>query len=448
MLSSAELYPLVQVWLQTMGVAPHAPALAAVARLVTALLVGQSLRPSALMRALLSPTPVPARQRSKRVARAWTRRWLSPEWLPPRLVRTALALVAPDPAGPPTAGLTHVALDSVRCGPWEVFTAGVVWHGRVLPVGWAVLPYPWPKGQFTPLACALGRRVAAGWPAARPAHLVADRGFPSRPLFQTLRQVRWGWTVRLRASLHVTVGGQPQPVRARLAAARLSGWTAVAAQYGLGAATVAGTLVVGRGLVVLPWHQRDAGSLRHRARQRRERAHQRHAQRPRRPGPGRPPRAETDSWVVLFTSHGTWRAAAASSRRRWAAEGSYRDAQSGWDGQHGWDLEAVAARLPAGAPVAQVVGLWALGTVVQTWVGHQAGLCAAPAPVRRLSREWTTTGRLSVWARGRLALTEPSGRWREWLGATLAAGAQAIAAAPPLPGAARPARRPPNTLAA
>src|SRR5215218_2408256 len=108
MLSSAELYPLVRAWLQAMGVAPHATALAALPILVTTLLVGQSLRPSALMRALLSPTPVPARQRYKRVARAWTRRWLSPEWLTPCLVRAALALVAPDPAGTPTAGLTHL----------------------------------------------------------------------------------------------------------------------------------------------------------------------------------------------------------------------------------------------------------------------------------------------------------------------------------------------------
>lgn len=443
MLSSTELYPLVRAWLQAMGVAPHATALAALAHLVTTLLVGQSLRPSALMRALLSPTPVPARQRYKRVARAWTRRWLSPEWLTPCLVRAALALVAPDPAGTPTAGQTHVALDSVRCGPWEIFTVGVVWHGRLLPVGWAVLPYPWPKGRFTPLVCALLRQVAAVWPAARPAHLVADRGFPSRPLFQTLRQVRWGWTVRLRASLHVTVDGRLQRVRARLAAARLNGWSASAVRYGLGPQAVAGTLVVGRGLVVLPWHQRDAGSLSHRSRQRREREHDRHAQRPRRAAPAREPLGETDGWVVLFTSHATWRAAGASYRRRWATEGSYRDAQGGWDGQHGWDLESVAAGLPSATRVAQVVGLWALGAVLQTWVGHQVGLTTAPPLVRGALRQWTTTGRLSVWARGRLALAEPSGCLHDWLRSTLAAGAAHLATSPrPVPAAlARPSPR-------
>src|SRR3989442_3490899 len=200
MLSPAEVYPLVQDWLHAMGVVPHRTAGAALAQLVTALLVGQSLRPSALMRALLSPSAVPARQRYKRVARAWERRWLTPGWLTPRLVRAALALAPAD-----RDGETHLALDSVRCGAWEVFTVGVVWHGRVLPVGWAVLPYPWPKGRFTPTVCALIRQVAAVWPAERPVHLVADRGFPSRLFLLTLRQVRWGWTVRLRATHSVSV---------------------------------------------------------------------------------------------------------------------------------------------------------------------------------------------------------------------------------------------------
>src|SRR5436189_1355327 len=125
MLSPYELYPFVLLWMQALEVTPSSAAMTALTHLVVALLSGQSLRPSALMRALLSPTPVPARQRYKRVARAWDRPWLSPAWLTPRLVRAALALVPPDPPPHPTAGLTHLALDSVRCGPWEVFTVGV-----------------------------------------------------------------------------------------------------------------------------------------------------------------------------------------------------------------------------------------------------------------------------------------------------------------------------------
>jgi hypothetical protein len=68
------------------------------------------------------------------VARAWRRPWLSPAWLVPRLVPAALALVPAE-----RDGVTHLALDSVRCGAWEVFTLGVVWHGRVLPRGPALV---------------------------------------------------------------------------------------------------------------------------------------------------------------------------------------------------------------------------------------------------------------------------------------------------------------------
>src|SRR5688572_9850563 len=73
--SPLALYPLVVRWLQAMDVAPRSVALVALGQLVTALLAGQSLRPSALARALLSPHGVPARQRYKRVACCWERPW-------------------------------------------------------------------------------------------------------------------------------------------------------------------------------------------------------------------------------------------------------------------------------------------------------------------------------------------------------------------------------------
>jgi hypothetical protein len=401
----------------------HATALTALAHLVTALLVGQSVRPTALMRALSSPLPVPARQRYKRVARAWTRPWLSPAWLTPRLVPAALALVPAE-----RDGLAHLALDSVRCGRWEVFTLGLVWHGRVLPLGWAALPYPWPKGRFTPTVCGLIRRVAADWPAARPAHLVADRGFPSRALLLTVRQVRWGWTLRLRATTGVTVAGQYRAARALLATSAAAGWTAQPVQYGQGPHALPGTLVIGQGLAVVPWHQQGPGSLRHRAAQFRE--HQRHLltkhSRRRQPTAAR----ETDPWLVLFTSHPTWLAAVRSYGRRWATEATYRAAQSGWDGQHGWDLELTLARLTDPGAVERVVGLWALGALVQTWIGHRLSQPTVSAPVALLRREWTTTGRLSVWARGRFALTDASGRLRPWLRQVLAAGAGQLSTGP------------------
>lgn len=196
------------------------------------------------------------------------------------------------------------------------------------------------------------------------------------------------------------------------------------AQYASGPHEPLGTLVVGRGLLVLPEHQRGPASLRirfdlHGRRQ----AHVAHKHPHQRPDASR----ETDAWLVLFTSHADWMTATTSYARRWAIEGSYRDVQGAWDGQHGWDLEPVLMRLTEAVTVERVVGLWALGSLMQTWVGAQLSLRTAGPVPHMIQREWTTTGRLSVWARGRCALTEPTGRLRPWLEVTLTKGAQTIA---------------------
>jgi hypothetical protein len=293
-----------------------------------------------------------------------------------------------------------------------------------------VLPYPWPKRRFTPTVCALLRQVAAVWPADGPTpHLVADRGFPSCALFQTLHQLGWGWTIRLRARDHVTVGGTRQPVRPLLDAAqpgRFRTWSLAA--FGSGRQATTATVVVGRGLLVVPRWQRGPGSLRRRAEQRRARTEQ-----VRRKHPGRQDdSAETDGWLTLFTTRATWRQAVTTYRRRWATEGTYRDAQGGWDGQHGWGLERLIAQLTDPGRVERLVGLWALGALAQTWVGVQVHESTDPT-ARAITAQWTVTGRLSVWAHGRFAFTDPSGRLRPWLAATLQAGADRLAAAPPLP---------------
>jgi|tagenome__1003787_1003787.scaffolds.fasta_scaffold20762355_1 hypothetical protein len=426
MLPPGELYRLVLPWVQALGLGQGGPSQAGVAALLTALLVGQSLWPSALMRALPSPPACFARSRYQRVARAWRRPWLSSAHLTPVLVRAVGALL-PVAARGPLAGLTHLALDTVRCGRWELFVLGMVWHGRVVPLAWAVLPYPLPKGQFTPTVCALLCQVAAVWPAERPVHLVADRAFASGRLLRLLRALKWGYTLRLRARLHLTVGGREQAVPELWTAAPAAQWSAQPAQYGRGAAGVSGTLVLGKGHWLVPAHQATPGSVRHRARQQARRAHDLRTKRPGRPRAAAP---ASDGWVVLFSTHAVGWVAALSYRQRWAIEGSFRDLQSGWDGQHGWGLERLLQHWgPASPTVERVVGLSALGSLLQCWLGEELGRPTVPAVMAAVRQEWTTTGRLSVWARGQLAVTEPTGRLQPWLRATLGRGADQLHAA-------------------
>ena len=239
MLSPVELYPAVHAWLQAVGAVPHAAGVASVAQVVTALLIGQSLRSASVARTLVSRPGVHARQRYRRVRRILTRPWLSSAHLTPWLVRAALTLVGD--------AVPHLALDTVRCGRWEVITVGVVWHGRMLPVGWEVLPYPWPKGAFTPAVLRLLWRIGAVWPADRRPHLVADRGFPSLKLFRTLESLGWTWTIRLRAKLTVGVDGAARARHEVIAASQPGVWTGRPSTYGTGRQRVAGHLVIGRG---------------------------------------------------------------------------------------------------------------------------------------------------------------------------------------------------------
>jgi hypothetical protein len=420
--SPEAVYPLVVRWIEAMLGPAHPLAQRALAQVVTAVLLSQRLTATGVMRTMLSDLTVPARQRYKRVARALRRPWLAPAFLTPRLVRAALALASP--ASP------HLALDSVRLGRWEVFTVGLVWHTRVLVVGWAVLPYPWPKRRFTPTVCALLAQVAAAWPAeAPPPHLVADRGFPSKRFFATLQRLGWDFTIRLRATDAVVVHGVPQTVRALIAQAVVGTWSAMEATYGGGRHAAGATLVLGRGLAVVPAHQRDDGSARARTHQQARRAH--HVASKRGPGVGRLA-PDTDRWMVRFTTQSQVLPALRSYRQRWATEGSYRDAQSGWDGRCGWDLHHAASRLGDADTVARLSGLWALCTLLQSWLGDGLARSRDPA-VRAFLAGCSTTGRLSVWARAHLALSDRSGRLTPWLLDRLHQGTHVLAATPPLP---------------
>ena len=432
MLAPAELYPAVEAWLQGLGAFGHVAGLASVAQVVTAVLIGQSLRVGGLSRALLSAPEVAARHRYRRVRRVVTGARLRSTDLTPSLVRAALVLV--DDAVP------HLAMDTVRCGPWEVITLGVVWHGRVLVVGWEVVPYPWPRGQFTPAVLRLLWRVAASWPAERRPHLVADRGFPSLKLFRTLEQLGWGWTVRLRVKLNVGVAGEARALADLVAHHQPGRWTDQAITYGTGRQRVAGQLVIGRvdALRILPRHQANPGSLRQRARQQATRVRE---LRGKHPGRLASQAVQTDGWVLLFTSHPTWLDASRSYARRWATEGSYRDAQGGYDGQHGWDLEPTLAREADAHVVDRLVGLWALSSALQTALGDHLARPDAPPAVAQARARWTTTDRLSVWMRGRFALTDPFGHLRPVILAALHDTAQRLRDAPQPPASAHPGLR-------
>jgi hypothetical protein len=111
-----------------------------------------------------------------------------------------------------------------------------------------------------------------------------------------------------------------------------------------------------------------------------------------------------DAWVVLFTTEVDPLTADRQYRARWSIEGTFRDAQGGWDGTQGWGLEPTLTRTRTAARAEALVGLWALGTLIHTWVGLRLDRDAVG---EQALRRWATTPRVSVWARGKFALEDP-----------------------------------------
>jgi hypothetical protein len=377
----------------------HAATLAAVHALVGALLLSQSLHPADLARALPALQTARARQAYRRVRRGLGRRGCTSEHLTPGLLRAALRLVP--------AGEVLLVLDSTRCHRWEIFTLGVRFHGRVLPVAWAVLPYPWPKKQFTPTVLALLDRTLARWPADRPVHLVADRGFPSLPFFRCLD--RWraqrplAYTVRLRAGDWVRrPNGAAVPVGALERAVPPGHWTQEPAAFQRRQRAGAPVwVVVGSGLPLYPPHQLGPAdqARRHRRAQRRH-AHVR--------SKAQDPALDRQAVPVYMG--------------RFTTEGTYRDLK-------GWHLAAVAGHERDAAHLDALVGLATLAYYVQASLGAAAGR-TTDALARARQAQWSTTDRLSVCWRGRQVLHDRAHDWRPWLRATLATLAHALAAEP------------------
>jgi hypothetical protein len=151
MTASAVGYEHVQEWVKTRLGRTPATVVQTVAWAVLCLLLAQRVTPAALARALPAEQAGRARARLTRVRRWWTGPPLDQTMVRPQRIHAALALLPPGPSA-------VVALDTTRLGPWEVWLAGLVVAGRTVPIGWAVIPSPWPQGRFRPTPFARIRR--------------------------------------------------------------------------------------------------------------------------------------------------------------------------------------------------------------------------------------------------------------------------------------------------
>ena len=425
--SDPAVYALISQVLQAVLRPPHATGFAALSALVWAVLVAQSLHPADLVRALPALATAHARQGFRRVQRGLRRTCLTSDALTPSLVAAVLHLVAD--------AEVLLVLDSSRCGPWEIFTLGVRCGGRVLPVGWQVLPYPWPKGQYTPTTLTVVNRVLGCWPPDRAVHLVADRGFPSKALVRRLdewrRWRRLGYTLRLTIGAWVTLADGRTVRLADLVGNPNAGrWQTWTAHYpGCRTALAPTYLVAGRGLPVWPRHQcGPADQARRQARAQQRAAHL--------ISKGQAQAVATDTVWCLLTTEATWPAAVTRYSGRFSTEGTYRDLK-----ECAWE-ERVSA-LTDVTVVAGLTGLAILSYLVQVAIGMAAGR-THETEARARQQQWTTTDRLSPFSRGRLVLHDHAHDWRPWLQSALAELTQTLAADPAVRDAAQPVGPPPS----
>src|SRR5499427_342844 len=145
-------------WVKHVLGSTHTTVVVTVAWAVLCLLVAQRVTAAALVRALPAEHAGSGRSCLRRVRRWWSGPALDQATISPALIRLALTLLAADQP-------VVVALDTTRLGPWEVWLAGIVIAGRTLPIGWAVIPYPWPKGRFRATTLALSQHLQQAFPA-------------------------------------------------------------------------------------------------------------------------------------------------------------------------------------------------------------------------------------------------------------------------------------------
>jgi hypothetical protein len=287
--------------------------------------------------------------------------------------------------------------------------AGIVVAGRTLPIGWAVIPYPWPKGRFRTTTLALMQQLQQAFPAGVRWTLVADRGFPSAALFAQLRQGRTDFSVRLRLSDWVTVDRVYAMVADHLAAGRLGVGQRTAAMMGRGRPDqplVPGWVVVSAAVVAPPKHKQNPGTARERAKRAKAHAqHRAHKQGRKTKPPSAAAQRYAQTWI-LFTPAPTVAQAVAEYAQRMSIEETFRDWHSGWG------VRAAVVDLPTEAMVARLIGVVCMTYSLQMHLGQRM----STDPVARQRRaQWTVTDRVSWFWCGQRLFDDPGYEWSGWL---------------------------------
>jgi len=414
-------YAPVHRWVKSVLGSTHTTVVITVAWAVLCLLVAQRVTAAALARALPAEQAGSGRSCLRRVRRWWQGPALEQATISPALIRLALTLVA--------GTQPIVAMDTTRLGPWEVWMAGIVVAGRTLPIGWAVIPYPWPKGRFRATTLALLQQLQQAFPASVRWTLVADRGFPSAMLFAQLRQGGTDFSVRLRLSDWVTVRGVYATVATHLAAGRLVVGQRTAATMGRGRPAqplVRGWVVVSAAVAALPKHKQNPGTAHERAK--RARAHAQH--RAHKQGrTTKPPSATAQHYAqtwVLFTTAPTVVQAVAAYAQRMPIEETFRDWHSGWG------VRTAVVKLPTAAMVDRLIGVVCLTYNLQMHLGQRVSVDPRG---RQRRAQWTVTDRVSWFWCGQRLFDDPGHDWSGWLAQQWESVGQPVAAvqAPPRP---------------
>jgi Transposase DDE domain len=395
-------YTPVQRWVKHVLGHTHTTVVVTITWAVLCLLAAQRVTSAALARALPAEHTGSGRSCLRRVRRWWRGPALEQATISPALIRLALLLLAADQP-------VVVALDTTRLGPWEVWLAGIVLAGRTLPIGWAVIPYPWPKGRFRATTLALLQQLQQAFPAGARWTLVADRGFPSAVLFAQLRQGGTDFSVRLRLSDWVTVDRVYAMVVEHLEAGRLRVGQRTAAMMGRGCPTqplVPGWVVVSAAVAALPKQKQNPGTLRERAKRATAHTqHRAHKQGRKTKPPSAVVQRYAQTWVLCSTAS-TVAQAVAEYAGRMSIEETYRD----W--HHHWAVRAAVVALPTEAMVTRLIGIVCVAYTVQMHLGQRVS--ADPIGQRRRA-QWTVTNRVSWFWCGHQLFVDPGYDWSGWL---------------------------------